>query len=63
MADIVNLRMHRKRRTRAEKEQKAQENRALFGRTRAERRQAQAEDTLAERRLDGHRRDHPHGKP
>ncbi len=37
MAEIVNLRSVRKRKARAEKERKAEANRALHGRTRAER--------------------------
>lgn len=37
MAEIVNLRSLRKQKARAEKERKAEANRALHGRTRAER--------------------------
>jgi hypothetical protein len=37
MADIVNLNRYRKQRMQAEREQAAGENRALFGRTKAER--------------------------
>jgi hypothetical protein len=57
MADIVNLRQARKNRARAVKEKQAEENRALHGRTRAERLR---ENTVARKEatfLDGHRRD------
>jgi hypothetical protein len=36
MSSVVNLRLARKRKTRAEKEQAASENRALHGRSKAE---------------------------
>ena len=50
MGDIINLRQVRKDRARAEKEIKAQSNRAKFGRTKTEReRQAQE----AQRQSDG----------
>ena len=57
MGDIVNLRTVRKQRDRAEDARKADENRALFGRTKA---QKQAEAKAAERaqtQLDNHRRE------
>lgn len=55
MAEIVNLRTMRKHRDRAEKERKAEENRALHGRTKAEK-NAEATDRERERaHLDGHR--------
>ena len=38
-ADIINLRQARKARARLEKEEKAQENRLQFGRSKAEKRQ------------------------
>ncbi|GHD10785.1 DUF4169 family protein [Tianweitania populi] len=57
MGDIVNLRTVRKQRDRAEDARKADENRARFGRTKAEK---QAEAKAAERaetQLDNHRRE------
>lgn len=55
MAEIVNLRTLRKRRDRAEKERKAEENRALHGRTKAERNATATAREQALSRLDGHR--------
>ena len=55
MAEIVNLRTMRKRRDRAEKERKAEENRALHGRTRTEKNAGTTERERALSRLDGHR--------
>ena len=64
MPDIVNLRQARKRRDRAAAEKQAESNRLAFGRSKAERRQTEAERDKAERGLDGHRletRDPPEG--
>lgn len=55
MAEIVNLRLARKRKARSERERIAEENRVLHGRSKSELRQA---DALAEKSaafLDGHR--------
>src|SRR5436190_7288344 len=57
MAEIVNLRRARKRKTRAEADAKAAENRTRFGRPKAERDAAAAQARLAERLLAGHRLD------
>ncbi len=57
VADIVNLRQVRKQRARDEKAATAEQNRALHGRSKAERRQADDERDRAARTLDGHRRD------
>jgi uncharacterized protein DUF4169 len=57
MPDPINLRQARKARARTAKEQQAVENRAKFGRTKAEQ---NAEDTRRSRlnqHLDGHKRD------
>jgi hypothetical protein len=51
MAEIVNLRTARKRKTRAQKEKAAQENRVLHGRTRVEREVA---EVLREREASTH---------
>ena len=53
MGDLVNLRRARKAKRRAENEAVAAENRARFGRTRAERDKADAEAEITARRLDG----------
>jgi hypothetical protein len=57
MADIINLRKARKDKARAGKEARAAENRVRFGRTKEEKRLAEAEKRLAERRIEAHRRD------
>ena len=63
MAEIVNLRRARKARDRASAEAQAEQNRIAFGRTKAERKLTEAEKTLAERHLEGHRlSDEPDGK-
>ena len=57
MAEIVNLRMARKRKARAETERAAEQNRVTFGRTKQERALTQAERELATKQLDAHRRE------
>jgi len=57
MAEIVNLRQARKQKARADKEVRATENRASFGRTKVEKKLSQAEQDLAKSRLDSHKRD------
>lgn len=57
MAEIVNLRIARKRRDRAEKEREAARNRALHGRTRAQKTAEAAERARSLALLDGHRLD------
>jgi DNA-binding TFAR19-related protein (PDSD5 family) len=52
MADIVNLRQVRKQKSRGEKDQKAAENRAKHGRTKAEKQRDAALEDQARRRLD-----------
>lgn len=52
MTEIVNLRQARKQRQRADKERQAQENRAKFGRTKADKLRAAAETDRDGRRLD-----------
>lgn len=56
-ADIVNLRSARKAKARAERERKAETNRALFGRTKAEKKSQADERDKAARVLESHRRD------
>lgn len=55
MAEIVNLKTFRKQKARAEKEQAASENRAKFGRTKAEKLLEKAKADQAATRLDGHK--------
>jgi hypothetical protein len=57
MAEIVNLRLARKRKARTEKDAAAEANRRKFGQSRAEREKQAAERQLAERRIDGHQRE------
>ncbi|PLK26420.1 DUF4169 family protein [Novosphingobium sp. TH158] len=57
MAEIVNLRMARKARKRSEDQAKADRNRLLSGRTKAQKAIEQAENVRALRDLEGHRRD------
>lgn len=59
MADIINLRQARKQKARAEQDAAAQSNRALFGRSKADRLKQNAETLLARRRLDAAKRDVP----
>lgn len=57
MAEIVNLRQHRKTAKRAEAADAAAANRAKFGRTKAEKQAEVAQQVLAAAKLDGHKRD------
>ena len=54
MAEIVNLRIHRKRLAREAAAEEAARNRAQHGRTRAEREAGRDARASAARRLDGH---------
>jgi uncharacterized membrane protein YccC len=56
-AEIINLRKARKARQRAEKDAAAEANRARHGRTAAERKLAEAERKIEQRRADAHRLD------
>ena len=57
MAEVVNLRIFRKRKERENKESAAQVNRAAFGRTKSEKQLSKAKLTLEEKALDKHKRD------
>lgn len=61
MADVINLRLARKRRDREAAARAAAENRARFGRTPAEREREALEEQLARERLDQIRREEPDG--
>jgi hypothetical protein len=56
MAEIVNLRQARKRKARKEKERTAEQNRAIHGRSKAERQQMQVLADKSNAFLEGHRR-------
>jgi hypothetical protein len=56
MAEIINLRRARKSKARDEASVKAAENRARFGKTKAEREKEAAEAERAAKTLDGHKR-------
>jgi hypothetical protein len=55
--DVINLRQARKTRERAVKEKQAAENRVKYGRTKDERRLHDANNTLSQQRIEGHKRD------
>ncbi|MGX7873476.1 DUF4169 family protein [Mesorhizobium sp. ORM6] len=61
MADVVNLRQARKQRTRDEKVRVAEQNRALYGRSKADRQRDRLMADKAEKFVAGHRLD-PSGK-
>ena len=55
MSTVVNLRTARKRKARADKEQAAGENRALHGRSKAEKLRGRMQAEKAQRFVEGHR--------
>ena len=57
MAEIINLRKARRAKARAQKEADAAENRAKFGRPKADKQLGQAQKELTEGTLGAHRRD------
>ena len=57
MSKVVNLRLARKRKARADAEQQAAGNRAKFGRTPEQKRRDELEAQEAQRRLDALRRE------
>jgi hypothetical protein len=57
MAEIINLRTVRKQKARADKDSQAEQNRALFGRTKVEKLRQQSEKAKADKHIDGHKRD------
>ncbi len=57
MGDIVSLKLVRKQKARAAKEEQAQENRARFGRTKETRKLEEALDAKAKKDLDAHKRE------
>lgn len=59
--DVVNLRQFRKKKTRAEHDKVAEQNRINFGRTKAEKTLTRTLNDQAERRLEQGRREAPTG--
>ena len=57
MGEVINLKLHRKRKEREAKAAVAAENRTRFGRTKAEKEAVKATTERETRRLDGHRLD------
>jgi hypothetical protein len=56
-ADIVNLRLHRKRKAREEKDSVARQNRLAFGQPKDKKQLAKKRRELDARTLDGHKRE------
>jgi len=57
LSEIVSLSRFRKKKARAEKEKRAQENRVKFGRAKAEKKKTGAERSKLKRHVDQHRRE------
>jgi Domain of unknown function (DUF4169) len=57
MGEVVNLRLKRKAKSRAEAHKKAAGNRAAFGRSKAEKELTTARRDKAKKTLDGHKRE------
>ncbi|GEM_PF-297081 len=58
MADVLNLNRFRKRKRRAAELEQAERNRAVHGRSKADKRKLGAQRELDERVLSGHQREH-----
>lgn len=56
MGEVINLRRARKAKARANAEAKAQANRTQHGRSKAERKLSEAQNDVADRKLDAHKR-------
>jgi len=61
LTEIVNLRQARKQKSRELKQAEAAQNRAVFGRSKAEKRLIESERALAEAQLDARRLAPPDG--
>jgi hypothetical protein len=57
MGDVVSLKLHRKRKERADKEANAEENRVAFGRTKQEKKLTDALNEKAKKDLDALKRE------
>ena len=60
-ADIINLRQVKKSRARLENEQQAEQNRLLFGRSKAEKKLTNRRNAMERDTLDAHQRDSTNG--
>ena len=56
-AELINLRLARKNKARTDAEKQAEENRAKFGRSKAEKSLSSAQQNLSNKSLDGAKRD------
>jgi Domain of unknown function (DUF4169) len=56
MAELINLRLHKKSLVREEKSQNAEANRQKFGHTKADRELTNAKAKLVSKTLDGHKK-------
>jgi hypothetical protein len=63
VAEIVNLRRFRKERLREQANRRAEENRVLFGRTKAEKAAERARKDAADAFIEGHRRERDGKEP
>lgn len=61
-AEIVNLRQFRKQKVRSDKERQAEQNRAAFGRSKAEKNLTEALNEMAQKNLDRGRIEKPDDK-
>ncbi len=59
MGEVINLNKARKAKAAVEAKDKAQENRAKFGQTKAARGKSAADKIKRDKDLDGHKRDEP----
>jgi hypothetical protein len=57
MGDLLSLKLHRKRKARAERQEQAEENRIVFGRTKQERELTEALNDKARKDLDALKRE------
>lgn len=62
MADVVNLNKFRKRKAKAEREQRAETNRRLHGRTKLERERDALQKKQLQAKLDGKKLEKPDGR-
>ena len=57
MTEVINLKQVRKAKSRTEKDKKAEENRRIHGRTKAQKQKEEQEAERLSRHLDGHKRE------
>ena len=57
MTEVINLKQQRKAKARTDKEKKAAQNRAVFGRTKAEKLKETKDAERIAKLLDGHKRE------